>query len=231
MILAAGRGERMRPLTDHTPKPLLKVGGKPLIVWHIERLAAAGIRDIVINHAWLGSQFEATLGDGSQWGVRLHYSAEGVGADNQRVGLETAGGIARARHLLGTGCFILVSGDIFCEYDFRSLVDLAPAFLTDTQRLGHLVMVDNPPYHPGGDFSLTDGVLGNEGAKLCYGNLALLKPEIVNSVTPGEAAKLGPIFKAAAAKGQLSGEHFTGTWLNVGTPGDLEAANATIQPA
>ncbi len=146
MILAAGRGERLRPYTDTCPKPLLEVGGKPLIVWHIERLATAGVRDIVINHAWLGEQYATRLGDGSAWGVRLQYSAE-------PRALETAGGIAQALPLLGSSPFLLLSGDVFTQFDYAHLVREAVQFITTPQRLAHLVMVPNPPYHPNGDFA------------------------------------------------------------------------------
>ncbi|MBV8465653.1 MAG: nucleotidyltransferase family protein [Burkholderiales bacterium] len=219
MILAAGRGERMRPLTDATPKPLLPVGGKPLIVWHIERLAAAGVHDIVINHAWLGAQIEAALGDGSQWGVRIAYSAEAVA-------LETAGGIAQALPLLGSAPFLLISADIYTDYPLAQLVAVAQTMVQDQARLAHVVMVDNPPYHPIGDWALSDGRIDPAGAdKLCYANLAVLKPAVVDGVAPGSIARLGPILAQAAANRQVSGEHYGGDWYNVGTPDELAAAD------
>lgn len=153
MIFAAGRGERMRPLTDTTPKPLLAAGGKPLIVWQIERLAAAGIRTIVVNHAWLGAQIEAALGDGARWGVRLRYSAE-------REALETAGGIAQALPLIEDGAgakvFVGVSGDIYTGFDYAALSARADALAGAREPGMHLVMVPNPPFHPAGDFALGD---------------------------------------------------------------------------
>ena len=151
MILAAGRGERMRPLTDHTPKPLLAVGGKPLIVWHLERLAQAGLRDIVINHAWLGQQLEDALGDGSRWGVRIQWSPEPEG------GLETAGGIAQAMHLLGNEPFLVINGDIWCDWSPTYAHELATT-LTTHDALAWLLMVDNPGHHPDGDFWLVDDI-------------------------------------------------------------------------
>jgi MurNAc alpha-1-phosphate uridylyltransferase len=223
MILAAGRGERMRPLTDHTPKPLLPVGGKPLIEWHVERLAAAGVRDIVINHAWLGTQIEAALGDGSRWGVRIAYSPEAVA-------LETAGGIAQALHLLGAEPFLLISADIYTDYPFRQLVDVAVAMTHDDKREAHVVMVNNPTYHPVGDWALRDGRIDPMGEdKLCYANLAVLKPAIVAEVTPGSSARLGPILAAAATAGQVSGEHYDGGWYNVGNPEELAAADCAAR--
>src|ERR1700761_3634087 len=168
MIFAAGRGERMRPLTDACPKPLLEVGGKPLIVWQIERLARAGFERIVINHAWLGAQIEAALGDGSRWGVELRYSPE-------TDALETAGGIAQALHLIGDGVFIAVSGDVFCDFNYAALRERAVA-LSEREEPGlHLVMVPNPPFHPKGDFALhEDSTLALDGEpRFTFGNIGL----------------------------------------------------------
>lgn len=160
MILAAGRGERMRPLTDHTPKPLLKVGGKPLIAWHLKRLAAAGFQDIVINHAHLGEQIESALGDGSQWGVRIQYSPE-------KIALETAGGIANALPLLGNAPFLVVNGDVYTDIDFGTLKLVPP-------NLAHLVMVNNPPQHAAGDFALSSGKLSADGTeKLTFSGIGI----------------------------------------------------------
>ncbi|HSH98312.1 MAG: N-acetylmuramate alpha-1-phosphate uridylyltransferase MurU [Methylophilaceae bacterium] len=207
MILAAGRGERMRPLTDHTPKPLLLVGGKPLIVWHLERLVQAGFRDVIINHAYLGHQIESVLGNGDQWGLSIHYSPE-VSA------LETAGGIAQALPLLGESPFLVVNGDIFTEIDFFKLTDaLIPA------NLAHLVMVDNPLQHPKGDFTYQGGKLLPEGsAKLTFSGVGVYHPDLFKNIIRGEAAKLAPLLKAAIAKGLVTAEHYQGVWHDIGTP-------------
>ncbi|WP_432723763.1 nucleotidyltransferase family protein [Jeongeupia wiesaeckerbachi] len=226
MILAAGRGERMRPLTDTCPKPLLDVAGTPLIGWHLRRLAAAGVTDVVINHAWLGELIEATLGDGTAYGVRIAYSAE-------TTALETAGGIAMALPLLGDAPFLLLSGDIYTDYDLAHLVGVARQMAADPTRLAHLVMVDNPPYHPRGDFAVVDGMIDPDAEpKLCFGNLTVCRPALLAGVTPGEVVRLGPILAQAARAGRISGEYFGGAWFNVGTPDELqtvrEAAAASV---
>ncbi len=206
-ILAAGRGERMRPLTDHTPKPLLQAGGKPLIVWHLERLAAAGFREIVINHAHLGAQIEAALGDGSAWGLNIRYSAEPPGA------LETAGGIATALPLLDDAPFLVVNGDVYCDWDFNRARQLR-------DKKAHLVMVANPAHHTGGDFSL-DGerVIYAQGEQtLTYAGIGVFSPALFADIKPGTIMKLRPLLDAAIAAGTLSGERFTGRWVDVGTP-------------
>ncbi len=207
MILAAGRGERMRPLTDHTPKPLLVAGGKPLIVWHLERLAAAGFREIVINHAHLGAQIEAALGNGSTWGLSIAYSPEPPGA------LETAGGIATALPLLGNTPFLVVNGDVYCDWDFNQARQLASA-------RAHLVMVANPAHHAGGDFSL-DGkrvIHANCEQTLTYAGISVFSPAFFAGVPSGTVMKLRPLLDAAIAAGTLTGERFTGRWVDVGTP-------------
>lgn len=227
MIFAAGRGDRMRPLTDHTPKPLLTVGGKPLIVWQIERLAAAGVRDIVINHAWLGAQIETALGDGSAWGVRLAYSPEGQA-------LETAGGVAQAMPLLHAGdghsVFIAVSGDVFCDYDYALLRDRAPAMAAQAAPSMHLVMVPNPPYHLRGDFALdNEGMLHTEGAeRLTFGNIGLYDTRLFAGIAPGTRLAMTPLYHQAIAEGRATGERFDGRWENVGTPAQLAALDAEI---
>lgn len=215
MIFAAGRGERMRPLTDHTPKPLLPVGDKPLIVWLIEQLAAAGLTDIVINHAWLGKQIEAALGNGSHWGVRLTYSAEARA-------LETAGGIAQALPLLGEGVFLAVSGDIHTAYDFSMLRNQAGAMRSQAQPGMHLVMVPNPTFHPAGDFALQAGRLSlAEAPRYTFGNIALYDTRSFHAIVPGSRAKLGPLYREAILAGQASGELYLGAWHNIGTPDQL----------
>lgn len=206
-ILAAGRGERMRPLTDHTPKPLLPAGGKPLIVWHLERLAAAGFREIVINHAHLGEQIEAALGDGSRWGLRIAYSAEPPGA------LETAGGIAKALPLLGNEPFLVVNGDVWCDVDFA-------LFSGSTASSAHLLLVENPPQHPGGDFSLNGRQIAfaTGGKTFTYAGIGIFSPTLFHNVPPDRPMKLRPLLDAAIAAGTLTGERYAGRWVDVGTP-------------
>lgn len=208
-ILAAGRGERMRPLTDHTPKPLLMAGGKPLVVWHLERLAACGFTEVVINHAHLGEQIVTALGDGRQFGLSILYSAEPPGA------LETAGGIAQALPLLGNLPFLVVNGDVWCDWDFRRAHTLA-------DRAAHLVLVPNPPQHAGGDFCL-DGesvryASSGTGPTLTYAGTGVFAPEFFASVVPGTIMKMRPLLDTAIGKGTVTGERFTGNWVDVGTP-------------
>jgi len=219
-ILAAGRGERMRPLTDHTPKPLLPAGGKPLIVWHLERLAAAGFREIVINHAHLGSLIEQTLGDGSQWGLHIQYSPEPPGA------LETAGGIASALPLLGDQPFLVVNGDVYCDLDFGR-------FAGWTAGMAHLVMVENPAHHTAGDFSL-DGerVTYAQGEQtLTYAGIGVFSPAFFANIQPGTVMKLRPLLDAAIAAGTLTGERYTGRWVDVGTPQRLAELDQELRTA
>jgi MurNAc alpha-1-phosphate uridylyltransferase len=219
MILAAGRGERMRPLTDRTPKPLLPVAGKPLIVWHLERLARAGFRDIVINHAHLGDQIEALLGNGDAWGLRIQYSAEPQGA------LETAGGIANALPLLDDAPFLVVNGDIFCDWDFTrsSAIDI---------HMAHLVLVNNPPHNPKGDFSLAEGKVGvGETARLTFSGIGIYRPELFAGIERGQPAKLAPLLRSAIDAGQITGEHHSGRWVDVGTPERLAALDAELRDA
>ena len=205
MILAAGKGERLRPLTLHTPKPLVPVAGVPLIEYHLRALAAAGITEVVINHAWLGQQIEDHLGDGARFGVHIRYSAE-------NEPLETGGGIFRALPLLGREPFVLVNGDIWTDYCFTAL----PSRLAG---LAHLVLVDNPAHHPEGDFVLQDGqVLGSSAGlpSLTYSGLAVLSPQLFAGCVEG-AFKLTPLLRQAMDAGQVSGEHYQGHWVDVGT--------------
>lgn len=204
MILAAGKGERMRPLTLHTPKPLLPVGGLPLIEHHIRALAAAGFTELVINHAWLGEQIEAYLGDGARFGVSIAYSAEGEP-------LETGGGIQRALPLLGAAPFLLVNGDVWCDYPFAAL-------RRPLDGLAHLVLVDNPAHHPAGDFRLEKGLARPRGEQtgLTYSGIAVLDPQLFAGCQPG-AFKLAPLLVEAMAHGAVSGEHYRGQWVDVGT--------------
>jgi N-acetyl-alpha-D-muramate 1-phosphate uridylyltransferase len=215
MILAAGRGERMRPLTDHTPKPLLVVGGKPLIVWHIERLAKAGFKEIVINHAHLGGQIESALNDGRAWGVHIQYSPE-------LSALETAGGIANALPLLGFEPFLVVNGDVFTEIDFASLV-------LNANDSAHLVMVDNPDQHPQGDFALIGDRLLTDGEhKLTFSGIGVYHPDLFLEVKRGEASKLAPLLKEAMNKSLVSGQHYQGLWHDVGTPERLNTLDKQL---
>ncbi|HUW26715.1 MAG TPA: nucleotidyltransferase family protein [Gallionella sp.] len=218
MLLAAGRGKRMRPLTDHTPKPLLQVGGKPLIVWHIERLADAGITDLVINHAHLGEQIEAALGDGSRFGVSIRYSPEYPGA------LETAGGIANALPLLGDKPFAVINSDIYCDYDFAQLASCATA-MQARDDIAHLVLIDNPPHHPNGDFALSGSRVcplptshSPLPALLTFSGIGIYQPSLFKDIPRSSSAPLAPLLRAHIALGKVSGEHYRGLWVDVGTP-------------
>ena len=247
MILAAGRGERMRPLTDHLPKPLLTAGGKPLIVWHVERLARAGIRDIVINHAWLGRKIEAALGDGSAHGVRIRYSAEGEA-------LETAGGIARAMPLLSASgdaatvasqAFLVVSGDTFCDFDYGRARTIALQ-MRHAALACWCVMVPNPAHHGGGDFGLVDGRLVGQapaGAapapapasvdsaarRLTYGGIGLYTPAMFADVPPGGKSPLRPWLEREIAAGRAAGEYHGGLWFDIGTAQRLAELDRLLQ--
>ncbi len=230
-VLAAGRGERMRPLTDDTPKPLLPVGGKPLIAWHLERLAAAGFTEVIINHAHLGEKIEAALGDGSRWRLKIRYSPEPPGA------LETAGGIANALPLLGDEAFLVVNGDVYCDIDFGrfSGVTVGPAVdsmvAAGKQPVAHLVMVANPAHHAGGDFSL-DGhrIIFAQGEKtLTYAGIAVFSPSFFADVPCGSVMKLYPLLAAAIAAGTLTGERHAGRWVDVGSPQRLAALDQELR--
>jgi MurNAc alpha-1-phosphate uridylyltransferase len=206
MLLAAGRGERLRPLTDEVPKALVEAGAKPLIAWHLERLARAGFREAVINVAHLGSRVIEHIGDGGRFGLHVQYSRE-------RERLETAGGIANALALLGRKPFLLVNADVYCECDFARLrsVELQ-------RRLAHLVLVPNPPHRPAGDFSLAGDAVGDAAApRYTYAGVAVVAPELVQPVTPGDKAPLAPLLYDAARRGLLSGELYQGLWQDVGT--------------
>lgn len=229
MILAAGRGERMRPLSDTCPKPLLAVRGKPLIQWHVEALARAGVEDIVVNTAWLEDRLVEALGDGSRFGVRLHWSMEGRDFGGA---LETAGGIATALPLLGD-VFWVVSGDVFVPgFPFRARD--AEAFATG-DRLGKLWLVPNPHYHPRGDFGLegSDGLpdAGPDGQRWTYANIALLRAAMFDGVEPGQPAKLAPLLYAGMCDRRIACEIWRGEWANVGTPADLAVLNDASRPA
>ncbi|MFM7397176.1 MAG: N-acetylmuramate alpha-1-phosphate uridylyltransferase MurU [Gammaproteobacteria bacterium] len=211
MILAAGRGERMRPLTDERPKPLLEVGARSLLEWHLAALARAGIRDLVINHAWLGERIVEALGDGQRYGVRIQYSAEREGA------LETAGGIIQALPLLGSEPFLVVNGDIWTDFDFSRLPTL------DEHALGCLILVPNPPQHPRGDFALRarEGggfdIAADGSVRYTFSGLAVYRPEFFAGHAPGRRPLL-PLLLEAAAAGRLRGRLCQGLWFDIGTP-------------
>ena len=206
MILAAGRGERLRPLTDSIPKAMVAAGGKPLIAWHLERLAAAGVREAVVNVSYLAERIVEGIGDGARFGLRIAYSRE-------REPLETAGGIAQARTLLGEAPFLLVNADVYCEIDFARLLGRSLE-----GHLAHLVLVPNPQHRAGGDFTLQQGLVGNDGApRYTYAGIAVMSPTLVAGVKAGEKAPLAPLLRAAAEKRRISGELHKGIWQDVGT--------------
>ena len=216
MILAAGRGERMRPLTDHTPKPLLKVADKALIEYHIEGLVRAGFADIIINHAWLGEQFEQALGSGERYGAHLMYSPEGATA------LETGGGIFKALPLLGSAPFVVVNGDVWSDYPFTRL----PRNMTT---LAHLVLVPNPPQHPHGDFFFADGALRESGmAKSTFSGIGMYRAELFTGCRPG-AFPLAPLLRVAITQGRASGELYQGAWYDIGTPERMEQLDRKLR--
>jgi len=255
MILAAGRGERMRPLTDTTPKPLLPVADKPLIVWHLERLAAAGFRDVVINHAWLGHQLEAALGDGSRWGVHIHWSPEPSG------GLGTAGGIVQALPLLGDAPFLVVNGDIWCDWQPQHASSIARA-LTRHEAHAWLLMVDNPAHHPDGDFWLEPAAQQTAAAtvstaspsltgaserlafghitatpaapcgasrRLTFSGVGIYRPELFAGIAAGKRLRLASVLTQAMATQSVIGSHHSGCWIDVGTPARLQQLDSWIR--
>ncbi|MGN6113808.1 MAG: N-acetylmuramate alpha-1-phosphate uridylyltransferase MurU [Luteimonas sp.] len=232
LVFAAGRGERMRPLTDATPKPLLPAGGKPLIAWHLERLAALGVRDVVVNTSWLAAQFPAALGDGARWGLRIAYAHEG---DEP---LETGGGMLNALPLLGDAPFLLVNGDVWTDYDFARLP-------REPDGLAHLVMVDRPAHATHGDFALdAQGRVREDGPqRLTYSGIGVYRPRLLDGwrAIVGDAGadadegkpkfRLAPILRAHRADGAITGEHHGGLWTDVGTPERLAALDAALSAA
>ena len=229
LIFAAGLGERMRPLTDHTPKPLLEVGGKPLIGWHLEKLAAAGVHYVVINTSHLAEQFPDTLGDGSRWGLRIRYAYEGT------TPLETGGGMLNALPLLGNEPFIAVNGDIWCDADFAALP-------SEPASLAHLLLVDNPVQHPHGDFALdAQGIVHDEGdARLTFSGIGVYRHEllrnwrdVIGAAAGAEAQpsrfRLAPLLRAAMASSAISGDHYRGAWTDVGTPERLAQLETALR--
>ena len=228
MILAAGRGERMRPLTDTCPKPLLKVRGRPLIVWHIQNLVRAGITEIVINHAHLGHMIEEALGDGAQFGAKIQYSPEAEA-------LETAGGIANALHLLGDEPFLALSGDVYCpHFDFSEALDVLkdqdhrgdpyPAHVRD---IAWIWLTPNPWHNPQGDFALKLYTVASEGSpKWNFANIGVYRPEMFAGIAPGQKAGLGKLLFEFADQGRIGGEIYQDEWVNVGTAQQLEDLNS-----
>ena len=217
MILAAGRGERMRPLTDALPKPLLEAGGKPLIAWTIEALVRARVSDIVINVSHLGSRIESALGDGRRWDVRIRYSHEAEA-------LETAGGIANALPLLGTAPFIVVNGDIHTDFDFATLA--APS----GGDLAHLVLIDNPGHHPDGDFALEGARVANDGGvKLTFSGIGVYHPSLFSHIPAGTRFQLAAVLRPQIAAGRVTGEHHRGRWADVGTPERLAVLDRALR--
>lgn len=219
MILAAGRGERMRPLTDSTPKPLLEVGGKPLIVWHLERLASAGFRRVVINHAHLGRQIERRLGSGAAWGVEILYSSEGEGS-----ALETGGGIARALPMLGTQPFVVINGDVWCDVDPGALE-------IEEGDLAHLLLVENPEHNPKGDFVLSGTRVISEGSRrLTFSGIGVYASALFEDC-PAGPFPLAPLLRQAIAAGSVSASHYPGEWQDIGTPQRLRALDQRLRAA
>lgn len=215
MILAAGRGERLRPLTDRTPKPLIEVGGKALIVRHLEALAGAGFTEVIINLGWLGKQIRQALGHGERWGLHIRYSPEPPGA------LETAGGIIQALPLLGHEPFVMVSADVLCDFPLERLAT------RPLQSAGHLVLVDNPPHHPDGDFFIDANGSLRSGGGLTFSGIALLDTQLFAGLPAGRRP-LRPVFEDAISAGRLSGEHHAGQWSDVGTAERLAAARRSF---
>ncbi len=229
LVFAAGLGERMRPLTDHTPKPLLVAGGKPLIEWHLEKLAALGVHEVIVNTSWLAGQFPAVLGNGRRWGLHLHFAYEGC------TPLETGGGMLNALPLLGDAPFIAVNGDIWCDFDFAHL----PA---EPEGEAHLLLVDNPAHHPEGDFVLdANGRLHDAGdaPRLTFAGLGVYRPsllagwrQVIGAAEGSEATpprfKLAPLLRAAMARGAVQGQHHQGRWTDVGTPQRLQSLDAAL---
>jgi MurNAc alpha-1-phosphate uridylyltransferase len=235
MILAAGLGKRMQPLTEHTPKPLLEVGGKPLIVWQIERLKCAGLTQLVINHAHLGQKLEDALGDGHSLGVNIEWSRE-------PEPLETAGGIATAMHLLGNGAhvpFVVTNGDVYIDFDYTRLLPTLNEMTRNAERLAHLVLVDNPPHHPDGDFVLDHGQVmtlathanSNGAGQLTFSGIGCYQPSLFANIARMTKAPLAPLLRHAMQHHQVSGEHFTGRWEDVGTPQRLADLDKELRDA
>lgn len=224
IVLSAGRGERMRPLTDTTPKPLIEVGGRPLMVWHLQALASAGVRQAVINTAWLEHRFEPLIGDGSRWGLALSWSREGR---DHGGALETAGGIAKALPMLGE-VFWVVAGDVFLP-DFPFNPDAAHRVLEGAD-LAHLWLAPNAAHHPGGDFTLDDGgrLVADGPGRLTWASVGLFRAQMFQAISPGSRMALRPLLEAAMASGRLGGSRLEGHWIDVGTVERLEQARQWV---
>lgn len=223
LIFAAGRGERMRPLSDQTAKPLLSAGGKRLIEWQIEALVRADVHDLVVNLAHLADSFESVLGDGIHYGAQIRYSREGSAAEDAR---ETLGGIVHALPLLGAAPFVAVSGDIITDFDYRRLLAHAQAIALGAAD-AHLVLVENPPFHPGGDMGLADGRITRSAPWFTYANIGVFSPRLFAGQPPGKK-KLFPWLYASADGRRVTGELHRGRWFNVGTPEELAALDAEL---
>ena len=248
MILAAGRGERMRPLTDHTPKPLLQVGGKPLLQWHLEALSQAGFESVMINVAHLGAQIEQFVGDGSRWNLQVRFSQEPQGA------LETAGGIALARPWAGADChapdslFFVINADIWTDWPRAQAFEIAQQ-MRGSHALAHIVLVDNPPHHPQGDFELhadgsprpltgprdDDSVIARSAQRdvaihpsLTFSGIGIYRPALFQDIKPGQRAALAPLLRQAMATGQCTASHYRGKWSDIGTPERLNEINSAM---
>jgi MurNAc alpha-1-phosphate uridylyltransferase len=220
MIFAAGRGERMRPLTDLIPKPLLEAGGKPLIVWIIEALARAGLRELVINVSHLGDRIVDALGDGQRWGVVIRYSRE-------REALETAGGIATALPLLGDAPFLVVNADIHTDFDFARAHTAVPQ---GSDALAHLVLIDNPPHHPAGDFALEAGRIANDGdRRYTFSGIGVYRPALFAGVAAGTKRQLSSVLRPQIEAGRVTGEHYAGSWWDIGAPERLAALDRRLR--
>ena len=222
LILAAGRGERLRPLTDTIPKPLLQVGGKPLIEWQVERLVAGGFRELVVNHSYLGAMIESALGDGARFGAAIRYSHE-------PQALETAGGVVQALPLLGEQPFAVVSADIHTDFDYAALLPRIAAIAQDpTANAAHFVLVDNPEFHPAGDMGLSQGRVRREGPRLTYANISVFHPGPFRELPAGTPAKLFPWAYRLVEAGRVTGERYAGSWDNIGTPDQLAALDRRL---
>jgi N-acetyl-alpha-D-muramate 1-phosphate uridylyltransferase len=222
LILAAGRGERMRPLTDQVPKPLLKVAGRSLIEWQVARLVAGGFRELVVNHSYLGAMIESALGDGARFGASIRYSHE-------PHALETAGGVVQALALLGDQPFAVVSADIHTEFDYATLLPRVEAIAGDPiGRVAHFVLVDNPDFHPDGDMALAGGRVAREGPRLTYANISIFHPAPFLELVPGTPVKLFPWAYRLVEAGRVTGERYAGSWDNIGTPDQLAALDRRL---
>lgn len=222
MLLAAGRGQRFRPVTDTTPKPLIAVNGEPLIERHLRRLAAAGVEHVVINLGWLGDRIEAALGDGARFGLRIDYSREGWPA------LETGGGVHHALPLLGDAPFLLINGDVWCDYPLDRLVSSAATLAPDD--LAHLLLVPNPEHHPDGDFGLRHDRVVDQAPRWTFSGLSIQRPRLFADSAAG-AFPILPLWRRALDEGRLAGSHYEGRWCDVGTPQRLAALSAVLDSA